>query len=443
MHPQDLLANMFRAAVDAASPARCVAPHLPERPRGRTIVVGAGKAAAEMARAVEQQWPDALSGLVVTRYGHSCACQRIKVVEAGHPLPDLAGFEAAQRIRDLVSGLRADDLVLCLWSGGGSSLLALPAPGLTLADKRGINQQLLRSGASIAEINCVRKHLSAIKGGRLALLAQPAQVVSLIVSDVPGDDLAVIASGPTVADSSTREQALEILERYDLNVPAPVIAWLNSEAAETPKAGDPGLARVQNILIAAPHASLQAAAAYARAQGIAPLILGDAIEGEARECAKVHAGIAISCATHGEPAAAPCVLISGGETTVTVRGRGRGGRNAEFLLSLALALRGQPQIWAIACDTDGIDGTQDNAGARLAPDTLERAAAWGIDVLASLDDNDAYRVFELLEDLIVTGPTRTNVNDFRAILIERGSLAGSPDYLKLGARADAQQSGAH
>ena len=431
MHPHDLLSNMFRAALDAASPARCVPPHLPERPRGRTIVVGAGKAAAEMARVVEQQWPDAVSGLVVTRYGHSSECQRIQVIEAGHPNPDLAGFEAASHIRDLVSGLTKDDLVLCLWSGGGSALLALPAPGITLADKRGINQQLLRSGASIAEINCVRKHLSAIKGGRLAVLAQPAQVVSLIISDVPGDDLAVIASGPTVADSSTRQQALEILERYDLNVPAHVLAWLDSDAAETPKVGDPGLSRVRNILIAAPHASLREAAAYARAQGVQPLILGDAIEADARECAKMHAGIAISCATHGEPAAAPCVLISGGETTVIVRGRGRGGRNAQFLLSLAVALQGQPQVWAIACDTDGIDGTQDNAGARMGPDTLERAAAWGINVVASLDDNDAYHVFDALNDLVVTGPTRTNVNDFRAILIERGSLIGSPDYPKL------------
>jgi glycerate 2-kinase len=431
VHPHDLLTNMFQAAVDAASPARCVPPYLPERPRGRVVVVGAGKAAAEMAHAVEDQWQDAVSGLVVTRYGHSSQCQRIQVIEAGHPNPDYAGFEAAQRIRDLVSGLTADDLVLCLWSGGGSSLLVLPAPGMTLADKRGINQQLLRSGASIAEINCVRKHLSAIKGGRLALLAQPAQVVSLIISDVPGDDLSVVASGPTVADASTRQMALEIIERYDLNASASVIAWLNSEAAETPKADDPRLSRVRNIPIAAPYASLKAAAAVALAQGIQPLILGDAIEGEARQCAKVHAGIAISCAIHGEPIAAPCVLISGGETTVTVRGRGRGGRNAEFLLSLALALQGHPQIWAIACDTDGIDGTEDNAGARLAPDTLERAKAWGIDVAAVLEDNDAYRVFDSLNDLIMTGPTRTNVNDFRAILIERGSLSGSPDLLKI------------
>ena len=431
MNPHDLLFGMFCAAVEAASPSRCVPRHLPERPRGRVVVVGAGKAAAEMARAVEQQWGNAVSGLVVTRYGHRSPCQHIDVIEAGHPNPDAASYDAALRIRDLVSGLTADDFVLCLWSGGGSSLLSLPAEGITLADKRGINQQLLRSGASIAEINCVRKHLSAIKGGRLALLAQPAQVLSLIISDVPGDDASIVASGPTMADSSTREHALGVLERYDLNVPAHVMQWLRSEEAETPKAGDERLARVRNVLVATPMASLLAAAERARAQRVQPLILGDAIEGEARECANVHAGIAISCATHGHPLPAPCVLISGGETTVTVRGGGRGGRNAEFLLALALALQAHPQVWAIACDTDGIDGTEDNAGARIGPDTLERASAWGIDAATALQDNDAYRVFNVLNDLIVTGPTRTNVNDFRAILIERGSVAGTREQLRL------------
>jgi glycerate 2-kinase len=443
MHPHDLLFAMFRAAVDAASPSRCLAQHLPPRPRGRVVVVGAGKAAAEMARAVEAQWPHSISGLVVTRYGHALPCQHIEVVEAGHPNPDAAGVAAAVRIRELLKGLTADDLVLCLWSGGGSSLLALPAEGITLADKRSINQQLLRSGASIAEINCVRKHLSAIKGGRLALMVAPAQVVSLIISDVPGDDLSVVASGPTVADTTTREQALEILERYDLNVPQHVVDWLRSEQAETPKPDDKRLSAVHNILIATPMVSLKAAAECARAQGVEALILGDAIEGEARECARVHAGIARSCALHGQPLPAPCVLISGGETTVNVRGRGRGGRNAEFLLSLAIALQAHPQMWAIACDTDGIDGTEDNAGARIGPDTLERAAAWDLNALALLDDNDAYRVFDMLNDLIVTGPTRTNVNDFRAILIERGSLAGAADHPQLpradaGARADAR-----
>ena len=414
---------MFRAAVDAASASCCVPANLPERPSGRVVVVGAGKAAAEMARAVENEWHDAVSGVVVTRYGHGAPCRHIEVVEAGHPNPDAAGVAAASRIRDLVSGLTADDLVLCLWSGGGSSLLALPASTITLADKRSINQQLLRSGAGITEINCVRKHLSAIKGGRLALLAHPAQVVSLIISDVPGDDLSVIASGPTVADASTCREACEVLERYDLNVPAHVLQWLRSDAAETPKAGDERLARVRNILIATPMMSLRAAAQCARDQGMYPFILGDGLEGEARESARVHAGIARSCAEHGEPAATPCVLISGGETTVSVRGRGRGGRNAEFLLALALALKAHPQIWGLACDTDGIDGTEDNAGARITPDTLERAVGWGYDPQALLDDNDAWRLFDALGDLIVTGPTRTNVNDFRAILIERGSLA--------------------
>jgi glycerate 2-kinase len=422
MHPQDLLFAMFSAAVDAANPMQCLPPHLPEPPQGRTVVVGAGKAAAEMARAVEQHWPTALSGLVVTRYGHGASCKHIEVVEAGHPNPDSAGVEAAVRICDLVRGLSSNDLVLCLWSGGGSSLLTLPAAGVTLADKRGITQQLLRSGATIAELNCVRKHLSAIKGGQLALMAQPARVVSLIISDVAGDDPSVIASGPTVGDSSTREQALGILERYDLNVPAHVIEWLHSEQAETPKQGDPRLSHVTNTLTATPWVALQAAAAYASSHGVQPLILGDAIEGEARECAKVHAGIAVCCASHGHPLPAPCVLISGGETTVTVRGRGRGGRNAEFLLALALALRSHPQIWALACDTDGIDGTEDNAGARLAPDTLARAMAWGLDPAALLEDNDSYRVFDAVNELVITGPTRTNVNDFRAIFIDRGAL---------------------
>lgn len=413
---------MFHAALDAAAPARVLPAFLPPPPRGRTIVVGAGKAAAAMAAAVEQHWQAPLSGLVVTRYGHAVPCEHIEVVEASHPTPDAAGLAAAQSIRERVTGLSGDDLVLCLISGGGSSLLSLPAAGISLADKRSINQQLLRSGAAIDEINCVRKHLSAIKGGRLALAAQPAQLVCLIISDVPGDDVSVIASGPTVADASTREQALEILERYDLSVPRHVLDWLASEAAETPKPGDPRLQSVRNILIATPQQALAAAADYAVSQGVRSLILGDAIEGEARECAKVHAGIALSCATHKVPLEAPCVLISGGETTVTVRGRGRGGRNAEFLLGLALALRGRDNVWAIACDTDGIDGTEDNAGAQLGPDSLLRASALGLDPAALLADNDAYRLFESLNDLVITGPTRTNVNDFRAILIERGAL---------------------
>lgn len=422
MHPQQLLLAMFRAAIDAASPQRCLPPHLPAVPRGRTIVVGAGKAAASMARAVEEHWPGNLSGLVVTRYAHAVHCDRIEVVEANHPIPDAAGLAVAARILTLVDGLTSDDLVLCLISGGGSSLLALPADTITLADKRNVNQQLLRCGATIDEINCVRKHLSAIKGGRLAVAAQPAQLVSLVISDVPGDDLSVIASGPTVADPTTRNQALQILERYDLNVEPHVIKWLQNEASETPKPGDARLSRVQNVLITTPQRSLEAAAGCALAHGVQPLILGDAIEGAALECAKVHAGIALSCVVHAQPAKPPCVLISGGETTVTVSGGGRGGRNTEFLLALALALRLPENIWALACDTDGIDGTEDNAGAQISPDTLTRAAALGLNPSSLLEDNDAYTLFESLQDLVVTGPTRTNVNDFRAILIERGAI---------------------
>jgi hydroxypyruvate reductase len=418
--PLSLLQALFRAAVDAASAERCVPPNLPPPPRGRTVVVGAGKAAAAMARAVETHWPGPLSGLVVTRYGHGVPCDRIEVIEAGHPEPDARGYAAAQSILALVSDLHVDDLLLCLLSGGGSALLSLPVPQITLADKRSVTQQLLRSGATITEINCVRKHLSAIKGGRLAMAARPARVVSLIISDVPGDDVSVIASGPTSADTSTRQQALDILERYGINIPAAMGEWLAQAAAETPKPDDERLAAVQNIVVATPQQSLQAAAARALAAGVQPLILGDAIEGEARQCALVHAGIARQCARYGQPVTPPCVLISGGETTVTVRGRGRGGRNAEFLLGLALALRGHENIWALAGDTDGIDGTEDNAGALLSPDTLARAAACGLNPQALLDDNDAYRLFERLHDLVITAPTRTNVNDFRAILIGRG-----------------------
>ena len=332
--------------------------------------------------------------------------------------PDAAGAAAAARILERVSGLSADDLVLCLISGGGSALLAAPAPGLSLADKQAINRALLKSGAGIAEINCVRKHLSAIKGGRLAVAAAPAQVVSLIISDVPGDDPATIASGPTAPDPTTSAEALAILRRYAIDPPAHVVAHLENPASETPKPGDPRFAKVTNRIVAAPRLSLEAAAAAARAAGVTPLILGDAIEGEAREVGKAFAGVALSAARHGQPARPPCVLISGGETTVTVRGRGRGGRNAEFLLGLAIALDGASGVWAIAGDTDGIDGSEDNAGALVAPDSLARAAALGLAPRQRLDDNDAYSLFAGLGDLVVTGPTLTNVNDFRAILIE-------------------------
>ena len=412
-----LLRQMFAAAVAAAAPSKCIPAHLPPPPKGRTVVVGAGKAAASMAQAVEAHWQAPLTGLVVTRYGHAVRCQRIEVVEASHPVPDEAGQRAAERILAMVQGLSAEDLVLCLISGGGSALLALPAPGLKLADKQAVNKALLRSGANIAEMNCVRKHLSAIKGGRLAAACAPARVVTLLISDVPGDDASVIASGPTVADQTTYADALAILDKYRITEPALVHEYLRAAQDETPKAGDARLAQAKTIMIATPQMSLEAAAAVARDSGITPLILGDSIEGEAREVAMVHAGIARQVAKHGQPAAAPCVLLSGGETTVTVQGRGRGGRNAEFLLALAVALDGHQGIYAMAGDTDGIDGTEDNAGAVLMPDTLKRAEMMGLNARSYLANNDGYGFFSQLGDLIVTGPTLTNVNDFRAVLV--------------------------
>jgi hydroxypyruvate reductase len=398
-------------------PEQCLPPFLPQPPRGRTIVVGAGKAAATMAKTVEEHWPGELSGLVVTRYGHHAPCKRIEVVEAAHPVPDLAGREAAERVLHLVQGLGENDLVLCLISGGGSALLALPAPGLTLQDKQAINRALLKSGANITEMNCVRKHLSAIKGGRLAAACHPARVVTLTISDVPGDDPAVIASGPTVPDRTTFADALAILDKYAIDEPRSVLAHLRAAREETPKPGDPRLARSETHMVAAPQQSLEAAAEVARKSGVTPLILGDSLEGEAREVALVHAGIARQVLRHGQPAAAPCVLLSGGETTVTVRGKGRGGRNVEFLLALAVALGGEPRVHALAGDTDGVDGTEDNAGAIIAPDTLARAAAAGVDAKSRLADNDGYTFFSSLGDLVKTGPTLTNVNDFRAILV--------------------------
>ncbi|MCA3129865.1 MAG: glycerate kinase [Betaproteobacteria bacterium] len=415
--PRALLRQMFDAAIASALPAQCLPPHLPAPPRGRTVVVGAGKAAAAMARAVEEHWPGELEGLVVTRYGHRVATRRIEVVEAAHPVPDLAGREAAERILAKVRGLGADDLVLCLISGGGSALLALPAPGLTLHDKQAINRALLRCGANIGEMNCVRKHLSAIKGGRLAAAAAPAQVLTLLISDVPGDDPAVIASGPTVPDPTTFAEARAILRKYGIDEPRAAVEHLEAAMDETPKPGDPRLARCETRMIAAPQRALEAAAAVARVAGVAPLILGDALEGESREVALVHAGIARQVLRHGQPLPRPCVLLSGGETTVTVRGSGRGGRNVEFLLALAVALDGAPGVYALAGDTDGIDGAEERAGAMVAPDTLARAAALGIDAKAALADNDGHGFFEKLGDAVITGPTLTNVNDFRAILL--------------------------
>ncbi|MDJ1157069.1 glycerate kinase [Chelatococcus sp. SYSU_G07232] len=410
---------MFRAALAAVTAETRIPPALPAPPKGRTVVAGAGKAAAAMARAVERRWTGPLSGLVVTRYGHGAATEHIEVVEAAHPVPDDTGHRTAERILALAGDLGPDDLLLCLVSGGGSALLALPAPGISLADKQAVSRALLKSGADIAEMNCVRKHLSAIKGGRLAAAAHPARVVNLVVSDVPGDDPAVIASGPTVADPTTFAEARAILARYGIDPPPSVRAHLEAAWEETPKPGDPRLARVETRIIARAQDALEAAAAIARGEGVTPLILGDAIEGEAREVARVAGGIALQTARHGQPLPAPAVLLSGGETTVTVRGRGRGGRNAEFLLSLAVALGGHPAIHAIACDTDGIDGSEDNAGALLFPDSLARAAKLGLDPRGMLADNDGYGFFSALGDLVVTGPTLTNVNDFRAILVDR------------------------
>jgi glycerate 2-kinase len=415
--PQVLLKTMFDAAISAARPEKIVPRHLPAPPKGRTIVVGAGKASAAMAKAVEDHWPGPIAGLVITRYGHAVPCRRIEIVEAAHPVPDAAGHAAAQRILELVEGAGRDDLVLCLISGGGSALLALPAPGLTLEDKRAVNKALLASGADIGQMNAVRKHLSAIKGGRLAAAAHPAKVVSLLISDVPNDDPSVIASGPTVPDPSTFEDARAVLKRYGITPSSAVQRHLEGAEEESPKPGDPRLADVTNIMIATPQLSLEAAAEVARKAGVTPLLLGDGLEGEACEVGKIMAGIAASVATHGHPLPAPCVLLSGGETTVTVRGKGRGGRNVEFLLATAVALNGRPGIWAIAGDTDGIDGAEEIAGAIITPDTIPRAAEKGISAKERLADNDGHGFFEALGDQIITGPTLTNVNDFRAILI--------------------------
>ena len=412
-----LLREMFDAAVAAAAPARCLAQHLPPPPKGRTLVIGAGKAAASMAAALEAAWPAPLEGMVVTRYGHRVPTRTIEVVEASHPVPDAAGQAAAARMLGMVQGLTEDDLVICLISGGGSALLALPAEGLTLADKQAINRALLKSGANITEMNCVRKHLSAIKGGRLAAACAPAQVLTLTISDVPGDDPSVIASGPTVADASTCADALAILQKYRITEPAAAIAYIERAHDETPKPGDARLARCRQVMIATPQLSLEAAAAVARKAGVTPLILGDALEGEAREMATVLAGITHQVVRHGQPIDMPCVLLSGGEGTVTVRGKGRGGRNVEFLLALAVALDGNRHVQAIACDTDGIDGTEDNAGALITPSTLERARKQGLHAPSYLANNDGYSFFAALDDLVMTGPTMTNVNDFRAILI--------------------------
>ncbi|ATH14182.1 glycerate kinase type-2 family protein [Delftia sp. NA_296.1] len=428
--PQAFLLDLYRAAVKDAQPLYSMAQCLPKPPKGRTLVLGAGKAGGSMAQALEALWPaDApLSGLVVTRYHHipprpEGLAQRIEVVEAAHPVPDAAGLAAAERILALTEGLTEDDLVLCLISGGGSALLTLPAEGIDLEEKQRINRALLESGAAIGEMNCVRKHLSRIKGGRLGAACAPARVVTLTISDVPGDDPSIIASGPTVPDASSCADALAILARYRIDVPESVRRALEAGELETPKPGDARFAGHEVHMIATPQHSLEAAARVAEAAGLRTHVLSDEIEGESREVAKVHAALARAVARHGQPFAKPCVILSGGETTVTIRQRpagtpkGRGGRAGEFCMGLAQALQGQEKVWALAADTDGIDGVEDNAGARVSPDTLARAQDQGMRIAEYLDRNDAYGFFDALGDLVVTGPTHTNVNDFRAILV--------------------------
>jgi glycerate 2-kinase len=415
--PRQLLRAMFDAAVAAAQPDLCLAQHLPQPPKGRTLVIGAGKASASMAKALEAAWPGPLEGLVITRYGYQEDCQRIEIVQAAHPVPDAAGLQATQRMMAMVQGLTADDLVIALVSGGGSSLLVAPGEGLTLADKQAVNSALLASGATISEMNCVRRHLSAIKGGRLAAACHPARVVTLLISDVPGDGAQDIASGPTVADATTCADALAIADRYQISLPAGVREQWQQGQRETLKPGDTRLAGHAVHFITTPQMALEAAAQVARDAGYVPYILGESIEGEGRDVGKVLAGIALQAARRGQPFAGPCVLLSGGETTVTLRGKGRGGRNVECLLSMAIALDGQPGVHAMACDTDGVDGVEEIAGAIITPDTLARAWAAGRPPRISLDNNDGHGFFQALGDSVITGPTRTNVNDFRAIVI--------------------------
>ena len=414
---RSFLRELFAAAIASAQPSLCIPPHLPPPPHGRLTVVGAGKASAAMARAVEDHWQGPLSGLVVTRYGHAVPCRRIEILEAAHPVPDAAGLAAAERVLGLVRGLGADDLVLCLISGGGSALLPLPVAGLSLEHTQAVNRALLKSGASISEMNCVRRHLSAIAGGRLAA-ACPARMITLLISDVPGDRPLDIASGPTVADPTTCAAALAVVARHGIELPPPVREVLESGRGESVKPGDARLENTATRIIAAPQMALEAAAGMARRAGIEAHSVSDAIEGEARDVGRVLAAIALQVAERGQPFAAPCVLLSGGETTVTVTGTGRGGRNVECLLSLAIALDGHPRIHALAGDTDGVDGQEEIAGALLAPETLPRARALGLRARAMLADNDAHRFFEALGDSVITGPTLTDVNDFRAVLIE-------------------------
>ena len=411
--PTAFLRSLFDAALAAADPDHVVAPYVPAPPKGRFIVLGAGKAAAKMARAVERACPHPIEGCVVTRYGHAVPCDRIEVLEAAHPVPDEAGVLATRRILDIARSAGPDDLVLFLISGGGSALLTAPRDGVTLDEKRAINAQLLTSGAAIDDMNCVRKHLSAVKGGRLAAAASPARQVTLMISDVPGDDPGVIASGPTVRNTTTAADALAIIDRFGITITDAHRALLSSD---TTAPAPPDNATFH--MIASPQMALEAAADHARRAGITPMILSDRIEGEARDVAKVMAAIAAQVQDHGQPLSAPCVLLSGGETTVTVRGAGRGGRNVEFLLALAAELAARPGIHAIACDTDGVDGAVETAGAIVTPTTLARAQAAGVPPGPALDNNDGHGFFEMLGDTVITGPTMTNVNDFRAILID-------------------------
>ena len=418
MEPRRLLEKMFEAAIRSALPEHCLKDHLPELPRGRVVVIGAGKASAAMARAFEQAWPGEISaGLVVTRYGYEVPCNRIEIVSAAHPVPDHAGLRAAKRIFETIDGLTPDDLVVCLISGGGSALLPLPLPGVTLEEKQELSRALLACGAGISDINCVRRHLSAIKGGRLAAACHPARVVTLAISDVPGDGPTDIASGPTVADPTSCADALAVINRYAITLPDHLRQCLGSARCESVKPGDPRLARAEFRLVATPQLALEAAAEVARREGVAAHILSDRMEGESREVGKVLAGLALQVARRAQPFQAPCVLISGGETTVTVKGKGRGGRNVEFLLALAVALDGAKGIYALAGDTDGVDGQEEVAGGFVTPELLKRAWSMGINPRGCLDDNDGHGFFEALEERVVTGPTLTNVNDFRAILV--------------------------
>lgn len=410
------LRALFDKAVEATQAENLIPGRLPCCPSGKTVVIGAGKAVAAMARSVEDNWTGELSGLVIAPYGHSVACDQIEVVEAAHPLPDAAGSEAAHRIHAIVSDLSAEDLVICLLSGGGSALLPIPAEGISFQDKKSMTGELLKCGANIGEINCVRKHLSAVKGGRLAAACSPARIVTLAISDVPGNDVSSIASGPTVPDVTSSDMAIEILQRYGLSVPKNVMEHLQSPLAETPNPGDPVFDNASFDVLATTDDAMNAAAALARECNIEPLVLGD-LQGDATELAREHAVLAKKIISGAGPVQPPCVLISGGETTVRVRGQGRGGRNSEYLLALALALHGHPDIFALACDTDGIDGTEENAGCYVTPDSLQRADGLSLDAKSLLEENDSYRFFSEIGDLVITGPTRTNVNDFRAILV--------------------------